>query len=453
MISILNPMQSSTNHKELLVDRITRPLLIFSKHKLAGAGLLLFSAIAAVIWANSGWNGYYFAVLNTHFVVGSGEFTLSKPLLLWINDGMMGVFFFVVGLEVKREFLAGELATPRKAMLPIAAAVGGMLVPAGIFYLVNYNGEGAHGWGIPMATDIAFALGVLALCRVPVGLKVFLTALAIVDDIGSIIVIALFYTDHIALLSLLFGGFFLTVSIMANRSGVRNPIVYFLLGLIVWVLFLKSGVHATLAAVLMAMTIPARTIIDGESFSNRTAELLSALKATGMPKGYALLSSEQHHILHAIEKIVEDATAPLQELEHALVPFVTFLILPVFALANAGVALNTGITTALTHPVALGIIAGLFIGKPLGIVIFSWLAVRIGIAELPVNVCWRHVGAVGVLAGIGFTMSLFITSLAFVRPELIEVAKVGILMGSLISATIGGALIYKLSRDTSSATN
>ena len=439
-------MQNSNHQEQYLVDRITRPLLIFSKHKLAGAGLLLLSAVVAIIWANTAWNEHYFSVLNTHFVIGIGDFELSKPLLLWINDGMMGVFFFVVGLEIKREILAGELSSLRKAMLPISAAIGGMVVPAGVFILINYNGEGAHGWGIPMATDIAFALGVLALFRVPIGLKVFLTALAIVDDIGSIIVIAIFYTDHIALMSLLFGGFFLFLSIFANRAGVRNPIIYFLLGTIVWLLFLKSGVHATLAAVLMAMTIPARSIIDGELFSNKTSELFAALKDTGMPKGNALLTNEQHHILHAVEQIVEDATAPLQELEHALVPFVSFLILPVFALANAGVALNTGIMESISHPVALGIIAGLFIGKPVGILVFSWLAVRIGVAELPANVTWGLVTAVGILAGIGFTMSLFITSLAFVRPELIEVAKVGILGGSVISALVGGALIYFMTK-------
>ncbi len=439
-------METANKKQQYLIDRITRPLLIFSRHKLAGAGLLLFSAIVAIIWANSGLSAHYFEILNTRFVVGLGRFELSKPLLLWINDGMMGIFFFVVGLEIKREFLAGELSSMRKAMLPISAALGGMLIPAGVYALINLNGEGSHGWGIPMATDIAFALGVLALCRVPVGLKVFLTAVAIVDDIGSIIVIALFYTDHIALLSLLFGGFFLSLSILANRAGVRNPLVYFLIGIIVWVLFLKSGVHATLAAVLMAMTIPARSIIDGELFSNKTSELLAALKTTGMPKGNALLSNEQHHILHAVEQIVEDATAPLQELEHALLPFVTFLILPVFALANAGVALSGSITEALGHQVTLGIIFGLFVGKPLGIFCFSWLAVKLGVAELPENVGWGMVVAAGILGGIGFTMSLFITSLAFVRPELIEVAKIGILAGSIMSALVGGILIYVLTK-------
>ena len=234
---------------------------------------------------------------------------------------------------------------------------------------------------------------------------------------------------------------------LSNRAGVRVPIIYFLLGAIVWLAFLKSGVHATLAAVLMAFTIPGRTVIDGKSFSDKAMELLTALKETGMPKGDAMLNSEQHHILHAIEQIVEDATAPLQELEHALLPYVTFLVLPVFALANAGVALSGDVSEAIAHPVTLGVIFGLFIGKPLGIFLFSWIAVRSGIAVLPQQVTWMHVIAVGILAGIGFTMSLFVTSLAFVHPELTEMAKFGILIGSLVSAVVGGLLIHRLSRD------
>lgn len=430
-----------------LIDRITKPLFLFSKHKLSGAGLLLLSAIIAIVWANSSLSGLYFKGLSTHFYVGIGDYGLSKPTLLWINDGMMGVFFFVVGLEVKREFLAGELSHPRKAALPMAAAIGGMVIPAGIFYAINLGGEGAHGWGIPMATDIAFALGVLALCPVPIGLKVFLTALAIVDDIGSIVVIAIFYTDHIALTSLLVGGIFLAISIFCNRAGVRNPVIYFFIGALVWLLFLKSGIHATLAAVLMAFTIPARSSINGELVHNKLSELLAALGASGMPRGRSMLTSEQHHIMHTVERVAEDATAPLQELEHALMPFVAFLILPVFALANAGVALNTSIVEAIAHPVALGIIFGLFIGKPVGILVFSWIAVKVGVAELPKGVSWQHIGAVGILAGIGFTMSLFITSLAFVNPSLIEVAKVGILAGSVLSGLVGGWLIYRLTKN------
>ena len=429
--------------EDVLIDRLTRPLLLFSRHKLAGAGVLLCAALVAIAWANSPWSDYYFRLLDTRLSFGAGDFELSKPLLLWINDGMMGVFFFVVGLEVKREFLAGELSSPRKAMLPIMAAVGGMVVPALVFSLINMNQPGAHGWGIPMATDIAFALGVLALLPVPVSLKVFLTALAIVDDIGSIVVIAVFYTDHIAIGSLLFGGLVLSFSIIANRIGVRNPLVYFLFGIVVWVLFLKSGVHATLAAVLMAFTIPARSVINGELVQGKVSALLSAIETTNMPSEKVLLTTEQHHLLHAIERVVEDATAPLQELEHALMPFVTFLVLPLFALANAGVRLNGSVSEALFHPIAIGVVGGLFIGKPVGILLFSWLAVKAGVAILPVGIGWRDIAGVGVLAGIGFTMSLFITSLAFVLPEFVEVDKVGILAGSLISGLVGWSLIRR----------
>ncbi|GAB5453521.1 MAG: Na+/H+ antiporter NhaA [Halioglobus sp.] len=426
------------------IDRITRPLRVFARHKLAGAAILLCSAVLAIIWANSPANQVYFDILQVPVYVGVGEFGLTKPLLLWINDGMMGVFFFVVGLEVKREFLAGELASRKRAMLPIAAAIGGMVVPAGVYALINLGGEGAHGWGIPMATDIAFALGVLALCPVPIGARVFLTALAIVDDIGSIVVIALFYTDHVALITLAVGALFLAISLLANKAGLRNPVVYFLIGLLTWLLFLKSGVHATLAAVLMAFTIPARTRINGEVLHSKLSALLRALAASNMPREKALLNNEQYHILDNMERVVESATAPLQQLEHALMPFVTFLVLPVFALANAGVSLNTSLGEALSHPVALGIVLGLFIGKPAGIVLFSWLAVRAGLAVLPAGMRWADIGAIGILAGIGFTMSLFITSLAFVRPELVEVAKVGILAGSVLSAVVGGVLVYRL---------
>lgn len=439
-------MQETQPVEQDLVDRFTRPLLLFTRHKLAGAGVLLLSAVVAILWANSAWSEHYFSLLQTTVYVGFADYGLSKPLLLWINDGMMGVFFFVVGLEVKREFISGELATWRKAMLPIAAAIGGMVVPAGLFALVNLGGEGAHGWGIPMATDIAFALGVLALCPVPISLKIFLTALAIVDDIGSIIVIALFYTDHITLSNLAVGAVFLVLSLLCNRAGVRNSLVYLILGVIVWLLFLKSGVHATLAAVLMAFTIPARSSINGEVVQSKLTELLAALESTGMPQGRAMLNNEQHHILHAVEQVAEDATAPLQELEHALMPFVTFLVLPVFAIANAGLALNSSLYEAITHPVAIGIVLGLFVGKPLGIVLFSWLAVRAGLAQLPSTISWPMIAGVGILAGIGFTMSLFVTSLAFVRPELIEVAKVGILSGSLLSGVVGGFIVYRLSQ-------
>jgi NhaA family Na+:H+ antiporter len=436
--------------KRAPIDRLIRPFQVFAANRLAGAILLLAATGAALLWANSPWSGSYAALLGMKVTAGAGTFVLSKPLLLWINDGLMGVFFFVVGLEIKRELLAGELSTLRKAALPIAAAVGGMVVPALLYHLLNRGGPGAAGWGIPMATDIAFALGVLALLgdRVPVGLKVFLTALAIVDDIGAILVIAVFYTDSISVFSLGVGGALFLVSIAANAAGVRNPVVFFLLGTAVWLAFLKSGVHATLAAVLMAMTIPARTRVPGEEVVERLASHLDSLRRVGVAGGQRMLTLEQQHVMGGMERLLEEASAPLQRLEHGLVGLVTFLVLPVFALANAGVSVEGGLGAALRDPVCLGIILGLFAGKQLGVLGFSWLAVRSGVASLPEGVSWRHVHGVGTLGGIGFTMSLFVAGLAFPGPAgLQDVAKVGILTASLVSGVVGILLLRSAVRE------
>ena len=429
-----------------LIDRLTRPFQMFLDHKLAGAILLMVATLVALIWANSPWADHYDAWIHAYATIGVGDYQLSKSVGHWINDGLMGIFFFVVGLEIKREFLAGELSNPRQAALPIFAAVGGMVVPATIYLAFNPQGDGFLGWGIPMATDIAFALGILALFPVSISLKIFLTALAIVDDIGAILVVAIFYTDNIALQSLIMGGILLLLSIGANMAGVRNPIIYFVLGALVWLAFLKSGVHATLAAVLMAFTIPAKTRINGEQLIEQTEALLARLKQTGVPTGNQLLTTEQHTIVHSMEQITEQATAPLQELEHALMPFVTFVVMPVFALANAGVVLSGDFVSILSTPIALGIIAGLFIGKPLGIWLFSMLAVKLKVAELPPGVTFTQIAAVGILAGIGFTMALFISTLAFADPALVEIAKTGVLAGSLLSATIGSLILFYSTR-------
>ena len=434
-------MKPSLVIEDSLIDRIARPFQIFASHKLAGAALLLAATGIAIAWANSPWAGFYDRWLHTEATLSIGRFGLSKSINHWINDGLMGVFFFVVGLEIKRELLAGELANPRAAALPIIAAIGGMVVPALIYFSFNSGGAPAVGWGIPMATDIAFALGILAVFPVSISLKVFLTALAIVDDIGAIVMVAVFYTDTIALESLFVGGLLLGVSIGANAIGVRNPIIYFLIGLAVWVAFYKSGVHATLAAVLMAFTIPARTAINGQQLHDRTRELLQQLKDTGLPAGRRLLTNRQHHIVYSIEQLTEDATAPLQELEHALMPLVTFIILPLFALANAGVSLEFDTLRLLAQPVSLGIILGLLIGKPLGIWLFAWAGVALRIAELPKGVNLFHVASVGCLAGIGFTMALFIATLAFEDAALIETAKTAVLAGSLLSALAGSLIL------------
>ncbi len=433
---------SSDGEDEQLIDQITRPLRTFAQHRLSGGIVLLCGAVLAMVLANSPWADRYHKVLQTTLSIGIGDAALSKPLLLWVNDGLMGFFFFVVGLEIKREFLAGSLATRRKATLPIVAALGGMVVPALVYYALNPVGLESRGWGIPMATDIAFALGVLALLgdRVRVELKVFLTALAIVDDMGAILVIAIFYTEKIVLVSLVLAAVLLAISICANAIGVSSPVVYFILGTLIWLAFLQSGVHATLAAVLMAFTIPARTRLDGEPMLRRLESLMIAFRAGGVPRGHHLLPTDQHHVVEAMAEALNDARAPLQRLENFLLPVVTFLVLPLFALANAGVSLE-GQGQHGGETVATGIVAGLFLGKQVGIFSFSWLAVRAGIADLPPGVSWAQLYGVAVLGGIGFTMSLFVASLAFPDLDLGIEAKRGIMVGSLLSGLVGVAVL------------
>jgi NhaA family Na+:H+ antiporter len=423
---------------------LTKPFVTFAQHKLAGAALLLAATLLAMVLANSPWKDIYKHCLEMEIAVSAGTWAITKSLHHWVNDGLMGIFFFVVGLEIKREIIAGDLSDRRKALLPIVAAVGGMLVPAAFFWSQNPSGVESRGWGIPMATDIAFALGVLAILgnRVPIALKVFLTALAIVDDIGAVLVIAVFYTDEIHFVSLIIGGSFWGASVVANLLGTRSSVVYLLLGTMVWVAFLKSGVHATLAAVLMAATIPAQTRVDGRAFVDRIGGLLARLQHVGMPDGRKLLRVEQLQVLHGIGHIMEGAMPPLQKLEHALVPVVTFLVLPLFALANAGVEIGGGIIAAYQSSICVGIILGLVVGKQIGIFGFAWLAVKLGWADLPSRVTWRQLHAVSVLGGIGFTMSLFVGGLAFHDPAQMQVVKVGVLSGTFLSAIVGILLLW-----------
>ena len=424
-------------------EKLLRPIQSFIKIEASGGILLMALTAVALIWANSPWAAAYNALWQTHFTIGLGSFILNKPLILWINDGLMAIFFFVVGLEIKREVLSGELSSLRKAALPISAAIGGMVVPAGIYVLIAGGSEGAAGWGIPMATDIAFALGVMALLgsRVPLSLKIFLTALAIVDDIGAVLVIALFYTAQISWFSLAVGGGFLLALIAANRLGVRHPIVYLLLGLGLWTAFLKSGVHATIAGVLLAMTIPARPRIDVEEFGRHSQNLLDRFRGASLLGDAGERGEVQQTAIHALEAACIKVESPLQRMEHALHPWITFFIIPVFALANAGVSLEGNIGGSLFHPVGLGIIFGLFFGKQLGITLFSWLAVKTGLAELPGDISWRQIYGTSCLAGIGFTMSLFIATLAFGDSPLLTVSKIGILAASMIAGVVGWSLL------------
>jgi NhaA family Na+:H+ antiporter len=420
------------------VDRLLAPFREFSRREASGGVLLMVAALVALVWANSPFADSYAGLWETRLTIGVGDLALSKPLLLWINDGLMAVFFLVVGLEIKREVLVGELATSRKAMLPIAAAVGGALLPALLFVLIaGGDPEAIRGWGVPMATDIAFALGVLALLgsRAPVGLRIFLTALAIVDDLLAVLVIAVFYSSGLSPVALAAAAAVLVALVVANRLGVRRPLVYAVLGVGLWVAILQSGIHATIAGVLLAMTIPARTRIDRTAFVEGARRLVADLSDR-----HDAPSEEEHHAtLWDLEDLTEHAQAPMLRIEHALLPWVAFLIVPLFALANAGVAIGGDLGGALTNPIALGIIVGLVVGKQIGITLGAWLVVRAGLASLPDGVSWRHVYGGAWLGGIGFTMSLFVADLAFGESPL-ALAKIGILAASVI-AGVGGYLV------------
>jgi NhaA family Na+:H+ antiporter len=419
------------------------PFREFFRTEAAGGVLLLAAAAAALVWANSPWSDAYADLWRTRLTIGIGGWGLDKPLQLWVNDALMAIFFFVVGLEIKREVLVGELATLRRAALPAAAAVGGALLPAAIYAVVNRGGPGASGWGVPMATDIAFALGVLALLgnRVPAALKVFLAAVAIVDDLLAVLVIAVFYTADVAVGSLAIAAGIFALLVVVNRLGVRRPAVYAALGVGLWLAVLDSGVHATIAGVLLATTIPATTRVDPAAFVARGRHLLDAFERAGGPGAERLPNGHRQEAVQELESTVAAVEAPLQRLEHALHPWVAFLIMPLFALANAGVALGGG--SGFDGRVILGIVLGLIVGKQVGITLAAWLAVRSGLAELPPGVGWRHVYGVAWVAGIGFTMSLFIANLGFADPALLDSAKVGVLTASAIAGSVGVLLLRR----------
>lgn len=424
--------------KPLNSFRISR----FINEEAYGGILLILATIAAMFWANSSFYESYHHIWHD-YKVGFvwGNIDLVASLHHWINDGLMALFFFVVGLEIKREIMGGELSSMKKASLPIAAAIGGMLIPALFYVLVAMNyPDYINGWGIPMATDIAFALGLLAMLgsRVPLNLKIFLTALAIADDLGAVMVIAIFYTESIDFTELLYAGFFLAVLIAANLAGIRRTVFYALIGFAgVWIAFIYSGVHATIAGVLIALTIPARTKIGETDYIDKLSVYLNKFKNESPDTKSTLLTKKQVHLISEIEDLNKKAHTPLQKLEHALHPVTAYFILPIFALSNAGVHIDGSIDDMLFHPISLGIIAGLVLGKFLGISLLSKLVVKLKFAELPEGVTWRHIYGVGFLAGIGFTMSMFISDLAFKEDEFKQIAKVGIIAASILSAVIG----------------
>ena len=427
-------------------ERLAKPFQEFAKLEASGGILLIACTVAALIWANSPWAASYFSLWHIKLTFGFAGQQLSEELHFWINDGLMAIFFLLVGLEIKREALVGELASLQKAALPIVAALGGMLVPATFYFLFNRAGPGAVGWGVPMATDIAFALGVLALLgdRVPASLKIFLAALAIADDIGAVLVIAFFYTGEISWISLAVAGAFFVALIVMNRIGARHPLIYTVLGLGLWLAFLQSGVHATVAGVLLALTIPARQRINADAFLARSEKILDEFRRadeTGDPIQTGATRST------ALSLLVEDyhnAESPMLRFEHALLPWIKHAIMPIFALANAGIIFGGGDAfAALVSRISVGVICGLTLGKPIGIVGFSWLAIRLRFASLPEGVVWRQIIGAGVLAGIGFTMSFFIADLAFSSSGELEIAKVGILAASVVAGITGTLILVK----------
>jgi NhaA family Na+:H+ antiporter len=415
----------------------------FVHSEVTGSILLLACTALALAWANSRWADSYFDLFHTTVGVSWGEASFRLSLHHWINDGLMAVFFFVVGLEIKRELVVGELSSFEKAALPVAAAVGGMAVPAALFAAFNARGPGSNGWGIPMATDIAFALGVLAMFgpRVPVGLKVFLTALAIADDLGAVAVIAIFYTGTISRGPLALAAVLLVIVFLAIRLGTLWRGVLYLLALGVWLAVFASGVHSTVAGILLALVIPVRPRVDPRAFIDTTQERLGRAAAQEVSVDALFKDRRQLEVLAQVHSQAADTLPPGLVLERALHPVQVWLVMPLFALANAGVPIGGDVMAVLRHPVALGILAGLVVGKPVGICLLSWIAVRSGRGALPEGATWVRLAGAACLAGIGFTMSLFIADLAFADESLAATAKVAILVASLTSAVVGFALL------------
>lgn len=431
---------------ERTFTRLLSPFEEFIHRQTASGLLLMGAAILALILANSDFAEAYQHLTHTMAGFHIGGFGLELSLHHWVNDALMALFFFVVGMELKREILVGELADIRKSALPIVAAMGGMVVPALIFFALNSEGDASRGWGIPMATDIAFAVGALALLanRVPKALVTFLVALAIVDDLGAVLVIALFYTSELSLNWLGIAGLLFGTLVVFNFAGVRRVIPYFCVAVLLWYAMLQSGVHATLAGVLGAFTVPARPKYDPGLFSRYVRELMSRFDAN-YKSGTTIMANEKlETVVQALEDGVKGVQTPLQGLERDWHLPVAFLVIPVFALFNAGVPLQfASLGAAVTHPVTLGVMLGLLCGKFIGITGASWLAIKLGIAELPTGTRFTQIAGVAVLGGIGFTMSIFIAELGFsAHPDYLVLAKTGILGASLLSGIIGLAWLW-----------
>jgi NhaA family Na+:H+ antiporter len=417
---------------------ITKPINQFIKLETSSSIVLFSATVAALIIANSPFGDQFLNFWKNYITFSLPGFELSKPIYKWINDGLMAIFFFLIGLEIKREILSGELSHVKKASLPLFAAIGGMIVPAVLFTFLNKGNAGGEGWGIPMAADIAFSLGILTLLgnRVPTGIKIFLMAFAIIDDLGAVLVIAFFYSSNLIWANIFIGLAIVVVLALLSKFNYYSKYLFFIGGLIVWILFLKSGIHATIAGVLMALTIPLRRKTDTRSFYNRGKAILDEfLKECSLQEEKTVLTKKQLHAIDELEELTENTTSPLQHNEHQLHGWVSYLIMPIFAFANAGVVFKfSGDTNlALSSNIAFSMIVGNFIG----IFSFSWLAIKFNIAELPENVNFKQLAGVSFLGGLGFTMSLFINGLAYTDTVLIDSAKMGILFGSILAGLLG----------------
>lgn len=410
----------------------------FLHRETSGAMVLLAATITALAIANSAWDPAWDEFWQAHAGLFAGAFQFDQSIKHWVDDALMALFFFVVGLEIKRQFIVGELSTWRGAALPAFAALGGMIVPAAVYLAFNHGGPAANGWGVPMATDIAFALGVLALLgsRAPLGLKVFLAALAIVDDIGAVLVIAVFYTAEISGQWLLLALVPLAFLVLMNRAGLDEPLWYLGIAVGMWFCVLNSGVHATIAGVIAAFAIPAKAKLTPTAFTNLCRIKIEEIDQIDVPGAHTLQDDRQQRKALEIRNAAIRSTAPLQRLEFGLHPVTAFLVLPLFALANANISL-VGSGDLAIHEVGLGVFFGLVAGKPLGIVLATWIAVRAGLADLPRGVTWHHVAGAGMLGGIGFTMSLFVANLAFRIAGVENEAKAMILVASLVSGVLG----------------
>ena len=435
-----------------LFEDITGPIKsmfnVWIKDATISGILLVICAIVAFIWSNIAHISYE-QFWENHFEIGIAGFSLNGTIHFWINDFLMAIFFFLIGLEIKRNILEGELKNWRNASLPVYAALGGMIVPAILFYILNKDSNAANGWGIPMATDIAFSMAVLALLRTraPISLKLFLSVFAIVDDIGAVIVIAIFYTDTINLTQIIVSGLLLASMITASiKLHIKSAWFFGTMAALVWLSVLTSGIHTSIAGVLIAMTIPLNMRVNKAAFATNVQNILNSFKKESLNDKTSesdILSDEQNEHLKQLKTAASNITSPLIQLEHNLLPIVSFIIIPLFAISNAGVYLGHNLSENIFNNVSIGIILGLVLGKQIGIFGCVWIAVRLGLASLPPSIRWIHIYGVSWLGGIGFTMSLFIISLALTDEQSIVQAKIGVVIGSII-AGIGGYLILRL---------